>query len=106
MSHEIRTPLNGIVGMIDLMSSSNEFNLEQQQQIDIIKQSSLVLLSILNDILDLSKLEVGKFQLQTSPTNLNDIILQVQSLFSAQVTSQGIKMTAETDEFLNRKNFY
>lgn len=102
MSHEIRTPMNGIVGMIDVMSNSENFDANQIEQIRIIKQSSLVLLSILNDILDLSKLEAGKFELQLKPTSVNDSLKQVEELFSAQVSTQNIEWRSELDERLNK----
>lgn len=100
MSHEIRTPLNGIIGMIDVMSNAQNFSEAQFEQINIIKQSSLVLLSILNDILDLSKLEAGKFDLHQKPTNINSIVRQVENLFSAQVVSQNIEWLSDLDDHL------
>lgn len=101
MSHEIRTPLNGIVGMIDVMSKSHNFERVQKDQIDIIKKSSLVLLDILNDILDLSKLEAGQFQIHKRPSNINGIIHQVENLFSAQVKNQNIKWISSMDSQLD-----
>tara|TARA_R110002072_G_scaffold227038_3_gene383971 strand:+ start:3199 stop:5169 length:1971 start_codon:yes stop_codon:yes gene_type:complete len=100
MSHEIRTPLNGIVGMIDLMSKSHDFEKVQKDQIEIIKKSSLVLLDILNDILDLSKLEAGQFQIHKRPAQINSIINQVENLFSAQVKNQNIEWESSLDNEL------
>lgn len=100
MSHEIRTPLNGIVGMIDLMSKSHDFEKVQKDQIEIIKKSSLVLLDILNDILDLSKLEAGQFQIHKRPAQINSIINQVENLFSAQVKNQNIEWESFLDNDL------
>lgn len=97
MSHEIRTPLNGIVGMIDVMSKSHNFEKAQEDQIEIIKKSSLVLLDILNDILDLSKLEAGQFQIHKRPAQINGIIHQVENLFSAQVKNQNIEWESNYD---------
>lgn len=100
MSHEIRTPLNGIVGMIDVMSKSHSFEKAQEDQIEIIKKSSLVLLDILNDILDLSKLEAGQFQIHKRPSQINGIIHQVENLFSAQVLNQNLKWESNYDSKL------
>lgn len=100
MSHEIRTPLNGIVGMIDVMSKSHNFEKAQEDQIEIIKKSSLVLLDILNDILDLSKLEAGQFQIHKRPSKINGIVHQVENLFSAQVQNQNLKWKSHYDSDL------
>ncbi|NMS07620.1 hybrid sensor histidine kinase/response regulator, partial [Vibrio parahaemolyticus] len=62
MSHEIRTPLNGIMGMTEILSQS-ELSSHQQEVVDDIDSSSQTLLTLLNDILDLSKIESGRLEL-------------------------------------------
>jgi CheY-like chemotaxis protein/nitrogen-specific signal transduction histidine kinase len=81
ISHEIRTPLNGICGMITLLEDKLT-NRDQKDYLDIIKECSVNLLSIINDVLDYSKLEINKVELEIIPTNLqilveniNDIVL-------------------------------
>ncbi len=83
MSHEIRTPMNGIIGMIDLIASTR-LNKEQLEYIKTIKKSSETLLNILNDILDLSKIEAGKMQLRKSPVSLSKMIEKLYELYSQQ----------------------
>ncbi|MFD1903912.1 histidine kinase dimerization/phospho-acceptor domain-containing protein [Paenibacillus rhizoplanae] len=60
MSHEIRTPMNGVIGMTDLLLESSEPGSQQREFLEIIRQSGESLLNIINDILDLSKIEAGK----------------------------------------------
>ncbi|WP_192820502.1 PAS domain S-box protein [Rufibacter sp. LB8] len=90
MSHELRTPMNGIIGMIDLLhhSANNE---EQMDYIDTLRKSSDALLDILNDILDLSKIQAGKLQLNESGIDLNYSLDKIHSLFANRATQKDLR---------------
>ena len=74
MSHEIRTPMNGIIGMLSLMQASG-LNEEQVEQAQMIQQSADALTQLINEILDLSKIEAGKLQLRIEPVNIHHLLI-------------------------------
>lgn len=86
MSHEIRTPLNGIIGTIDLMQHT-PLSSEQEELMQSLKSSSTLLLEIVNDVLDISKIEADKLELFEGPCNLDAIIKNVISISSPRITA-------------------
>jgi signal transduction histidine kinase len=98
MSHEIRSPMNGIIGMIDILKNNDDLNEEQKSYVDTIQLSSLHLLGILNDILDLSKLESGKMKIHNSTLNIVHATQNVVDLFQSNSDEKGIKLKFEYDE--------
>ncbi|SDR99763.1 Signal transduction histidine kinase [Halopseudomonas sabulinigri] len=96
MSHEIRTPINGLLGMIGLTLDS-PLNNEQKQQLSIAYDSGKVLVALLNDILDLSKFEAGKLQLERIPFDLGALLEETASLLSQNAGKQDIELTCRID---------
>ncbi|MBB3046006.1 two-component system sensor histidine kinase BarA [Litorivivens lipolytica] len=96
-SHEVRTPLTGILGFCNVLLQS-ETNPRRREYIDTIKHSAEHLLRVLNDILDLSKIEAGKFSLQYQPFDLLPVIEESASLFSQQAADKGIELIVDAEE--------
>ncbi len=92
MSHEIRTPLNAIVGFSNIMKEKTEGNKLFTEYLDNIIQSSGVLLNLINDILDLSKVEAGRMTLNLQPLNLANLIKEVQNVFLIKIREKGISI--------------
>jgi CheY-like chemotaxis protein/nitrogen-specific signal transduction histidine kinase len=92
MSHEIRTPMNGILGMAQMLQSPNLSQADQVEYASTIFHSGQVLLTLLNDILDLSKVEAGKMELQLAPADPARVLQEVAALFAEAAQRKGLRM--------------
>ncbi len=91
MSHEIRTPLNGVLGMAELLGNT-QLTKKQTHLINIIRQSGESLLCLINDILDLSKIEAGKLELKNESCDLRSIIEEIADTFAERASSKGLEL--------------
>ncbi len=89
MSHELRTPLNGILGMTDALEAMSP-DKEQRRMLEIIRDSGKGLLSILNDILDLSEVQSGQLQLEPRLFNLRDLAQETGQTFAVLAAAKGV----------------
>jgi len=96
MSHEIRTPLNGLLGMVQVMQGDT-LAPAQRDRLDIVRKSGESLTAILNDVLDLSKIEAGRMEIESAPFDLGDVLESCHHVFSALATEKGLVLTLEID---------
>jgi signal transduction histidine kinase/ActR/RegA family two-component response regulator len=92
MSHEIRTPLNGVLGMIQVMQA-DVLSAPQRERLDIVRKSGEGLTAILNDVLDLSKIEAGRMELDTVAFDLPDLLVGCHHAFSVLAVEKGLHYT-------------
>jgi two-component system, sensor histidine kinase and response regulator len=93
MSHEIRTPMNAILGMAELLSEG-PLNDEQRRYLDTMSSNGQVLLRLLDDILDLAKIESGRMNLESVPFNLEDLVDHAVETTAARAHGKGLELTA------------
>ncbi len=98
MSHEIRTPLTAMLGFTDLAKNPQHSVAEKAEFLEIIKRSGDHLLSVINDILDLSRVEDGNFQIEVTQFNFFDIVKDVIMLFQPAARIKGLTINFEVDK--------
>jgi signal transduction histidine kinase len=100
MSHELRTPLHGILGYAQLLSRNPHLTESQRKGLDIIQRSGNHLLTLLNDILDLSKIEVGKFDFRPTAFNLESALQSLMEMSRLSAEQKGLDFVYQTDDNL------
>ncbi|PTX92165.1 hypothetical protein DB346_24800 [Verrucomicrobia bacterium LW23] len=98
MSHEIRTPLNSILGFSDLLKLEPSLKDKAARYVEAITASGRTLLTLINDILDLSKIEAGKLELNYESTNLYTLLNEIRQVFSLKASEAGIELIVDIQE--------
>jgi len=95
MSHELRTPLNGILGYAQILQDDLSITTQQQHDLSVIEQSGNHLLALINDILDLAKVESGKIELYKTDFNLPSLLSNVSEIISIRAQDKSINFYLE-----------
>ena len=95
MSHELRTPLNAILGFSQLMNQDTNLLNEQKENLNIIHRSGDHLLTLINQVLDLSKVEAGRMTLSETNFDLHHFLGEIEDMFALKAKSQGLQLRFE-----------
>lgn len=108
MSHELRTPLNAILGFAQLLERATELNDEQRENLRIIQRSGEHLLALVNDVLEISKIEAGRTVLQEESFDLHQLVADLKDLFLARAEAKGLELrcsvAADVPRFVHTDN--
>lgn len=97
ISHEIRTPMNGIIGMAEMMGQQ-ELSEDHRASLKVIRDSGVLLVDMINDLLDLSKLDAGKMDLKSEPLNLHSLLDHISRLMDGQIREHGNRLSVELED--------
>jgi signal transduction histidine kinase/CheY-like chemotaxis protein len=97
MSHELRTPLNAILGFSTMLVREQKTTGNQQNKLTIINRSGQHLLSMINDILDLSKIEAGRIELQENPFDLVALVKEISVMIQSRAVEKGLSVVVEAE---------
>ena len=95
MSHEIRTPMNAIIGLTDLTCKERDVPPEIEKKLKKIRSSSQYLLALINDILDMSRIENGKMEIEQKDFSLSLVLQELQSMMSTQAEQKGLEFQVD-----------
>ncbi|OKS87091.1 hybrid sensor histidine kinase/response regulator [Mucilaginibacter polytrichastri] len=96
MSHELRTPVNGIIGLTDMLRKT-EMNDQQMGMISLLETTSQSLLGVINDVLDISKIEAGKFSIVRTSNDVHNIIKSVYALLKYKADERNIEFVLDIE---------
>ncbi len=96
MSHELRTPLNGILGYAQILRRDAALSAMHKENVEIIQRSGEHLLTLINDVLDLAKIEAGKFELRLGDFNLPELLKSVAEITRVRAEQRGLAFVHET----------
>tara|TARA_B110001454_G_scaffold28073_1_gene27480 strand:+ start:81581 stop:84532 length:2952 start_codon:yes stop_codon:yes gene_type:complete len=97
MSHEIRTPLGAILSFSELLLGQELTSEERVRGAEVIKRNGFLLSNIINDILDLSKVEAGKLDIERVAVHFDEVVSEIKSLLNLKATEKGIRLTVTAD---------
>jgi PAS domain S-box-containing protein len=102
MSHEIRTPMNAIFGFAQLLQRDTTLTPQQQEEVATISRASEHLLALINDILEMARIEAGRISLNSTAFSLQGLLDDLEMMFRSRADAKGLQLLVERDESVPR----
>ena len=102
MSHELRTPLNAILGFSHLLRQDDALSKDQRENLDIINRSGAHLLTLINDVLEIAKIEAGRVQLENEPFDLGAMVYDVSEMMRLRAEQKGLWLKVDQSSLFPR----
>ncbi len=93
MSHELRTPLNAILGYAQILQADRGLSPRHRQAMGVVRESGNDLLELINDVLDLAKIEAGRFELLSTPCEVHGVFAEIVKIFQLRAKDKGLRFT-------------
>ena len=103
MSHELRTPLNGILGYVQVLQRENALSPVQREGLDVIGRCGVYLLELINDVLDLSRIEAGRVDHEPAPTDLQELVADVMRIIGDAARAKRLRLVEQIEPGLPRR---
>lgn len=100
MSHELRTPLNAVLGLAQVLSEDPSLKPEQRRKTETLEQAGRHLLAILNEVLDISRIEAGRFLAEPRPLQLREFLMSTVAMVQDTAAARGVKLSLRLDAAL------
>ena len=101
MSHDLRTPMNAIIGYTNLSRKPDATPEQIQKYLAKIDSSNMYLMALINDMLEMSRIEIGKMELEERPTDLRKMMDEIRDMFEAQMVNKNIAFAVKYDGLKN-----
>lgn len=101
-SHELRSPLTSIKGFVELLAASSGLDARQQEFVDIVLMSTNRLVDLVNDLLDVARVEAGRIEIHRRPTDLHDVVAETARLMAPRITEKHQELDVDVPDMLPR----
>jgi signal transduction histidine kinase/DNA-binding NarL/FixJ family response regulator len=100
MSHELRTPLNAVIGFSKLLAKDPLLTERQRSDVQVVLRSGQDLLDIINDILEISRIEAGRLDVKPVNFSIHELLMDLEAMFRSRCEAKGLHLVVERDDFL------